>query len=139
MNPSFFANLSRILGGDLNVSDPSMDRSKNTNTGSLSTWALSNVATNYALVDIWRVHHPDLKQFTFFAARHQTYNTLELIISSHQLRLLNWYGQQKLSICPCLSIMQCFLVLLEMKMHFNTLLGITTAPILEYGHLMTFK
>lgn len=56
-----------------------------TSSGSPATLAISDLTTNYALVDIWRVHRLNRKQFTFFSARHPTYSRIDYILLSSKI------------------------------------------------------
>ena len=56
-----------IVGGDFNSTlNPQLDRKSQKETHVPSSNILQNLVTKHNLVDIWREHHPDQTQFTWF-------------------------------------------------------------------------
>lgn len=86
-DPAFFDQLTTILqdhldsavilGTDMNaVLLPEMDKS-GPSSGSSATTALNNLVANHSLIDVWRRHNPNLKQYTFFSHRHKTFSRID--------------------------------------------------------------
>lgn len=87
--PEFFHNLSQlllilggiqiILDGDFNqILDQNLDRSlPRCNTESRSAAAIRQLATDLGLKDIWRLMHPDGRDYSFFSSPHNLYTRID--------------------------------------------------------------
>uniref|UniRef100_A0A8C2C1Q9 exodeoxyribonuclease III n=1 Tax=Cyprinus carpio TaxID=7962 RepID=A0A8C2C1Q9_CYPCA len=96
-NPSFFISLEKslskfpdiplIIGGDFNsYLDPVMDRSSGGQSShSISSLAFKTFIFNLNLVDLWRFRNNNLKDFSFYSARHHTYSRIYYICVSPSL------------------------------------------------------
>ncbi|CAH2324676.1 Hypothetical predicted protein [Pelobates cultripes] len=71
-----FAEGTLILGGDFNITlDPSWDNSSGIShvpTQQLQT--IKSLLRSRRLVDCWRAHHPDLRNYTFYSHPHNSYS-----------------------------------------------------------------
>ncbi|KAM5151827.1 otoancorin [Mantella aurantiaca] len=79
-----------IIGGDWNcVLDPSRDSSGGKSSISLTKLQrLSRFLSRAGLVDVWRILHPNERDFTYFSPVHTTYNRLDrLYVSQHALTM----------------------------------------------------
>lgn len=96
-NPGFFrgvfhlipdlATTNLIVGGDFNcVLDTFLDRSSPSPTSpSDSTIVLNNLMKSLNLVDIWRIHNPTEKEFSFFSQVHNTFSRIDYFLIDSKL------------------------------------------------------
>lgn len=76
------------IGGDFNqVRDPALDKSKVANTKSVykSQVAIEVLEEELGLVDIWRVLHPQEREYTFYSNPHASYSRIDYFLISKQL------------------------------------------------------
>ena len=95
--PEFFHNLSQllldlgdvqiILGGDFNqILDQDLDRSQpRRNIESRSAVAIRQLASDLGLRDIWRLMHPDGRDYSFFSPPHNVYTRIDYFLISQSL------------------------------------------------------
>lgn len=71
-----------IAGGDFNcVLDTILDRSSSRPISpSDSTNVLNNLMNSLNLTDIWRIHNPTEKEYSFFSQVHNTYTRIEYFL-----------------------------------------------------------
>lgn len=84
---AFFGGPSVIIGGDFNVAlSPSADTS--TGKSSITTTSLSHIKSllhSHHLVDVWRIHHPTDRDFSYFSIAHNSYSRLDYFLISQSL------------------------------------------------------
>lgn len=82
-----FAEGAVILGGDMNfIMDPTLDSSKT--TSQLSYTALKRLKKSFYafhLVDVWRILHPNQRDYTFYSHPHDSYTRIDLIMMPQSL------------------------------------------------------
>lgn len=82
-----FAEGAVILGGDMNFTmDPVLDSSKK--TSQLSYAALKRLKKSFYafhLVDVWRILHPNHRDYTFYSHPHDSYTRIDLIMTPQSL------------------------------------------------------
>ncbi len=77
-----------ITGGDFNqVRDPALDKSKDTKVRLVhkSQLAIDVLEEELGLVDIWRILHPQDREYTFFSNPHSSYLRIDYVLISKQL------------------------------------------------------
>lgn len=80
-----FAEGTLVRGGDLNLT---MDPRKDSSTGSSalsqrSRNQIRDLLHSHRLVDIWRILHPQERDYTFFSAVHGSYSRIDLFLVPH--------------------------------------------------------
>ena len=97
-SPDFFADICNvmkqlgntycIIGGDFNqVRDPALDKSKGASTRLVhnSQIAIDVLEEELGLVDIWRILHPQDREYTFYSNQHASYSRIDYFLISKQL------------------------------------------------------
>lgn len=73
-----------FIGGDFNCYfglDSSVDRSSSKSPPTInSVQTLKNLIKSRNKVDIWRIQHPDKKEYSFYSQVHQSYNRIDYFI-----------------------------------------------------------
>lgn len=59
--------------------DPSKDESNRTTNLTSANIAFRNLMSDFALVDVWRAHNPQLRGFTFYSGRHQSFSRIDYL------------------------------------------------------------
>lgn len=78
-----------IIGGDMNaVCDLTLDRSTATFSyeQQQASSELNNIIDNLNLIDIWRIHNPDTRDYTCFSARQQSFSRIDYFLLSQSLK-----------------------------------------------------
>lgn len=70
-----------IIAGDFNMT-PDLDRM---GVGPSGVTPLALWADNYGFTDVWRMRHPDVRQYTCHSAAHASFSRIDLIYSSGTL------------------------------------------------------
>ena len=76
-----------IIGGDFNsVCDPILDRSSQPlpSDKNIST-ALREFQSELGITDIWRLVHPDVREYSFYSGAHNSYSRIDYIMMSSNL------------------------------------------------------
>lgn len=76
------------IGSDMNaVINANLDKSSSATAGSQdsASKALNSFIEDLNLVDVWRVHNPFDKDYTFFSSRHKTFSRIDYILISSGL------------------------------------------------------
>ena len=56
-----------VIGSDMNaILDQKLDKSSKSRSNVQTTKALQHLLSDFNLMDVWRLHHPTAKEFTFF-------------------------------------------------------------------------
>ena len=72
-----------VIGSDMNaILDPKLDKSSNSHSNPQTTKALKNLLSDFNLMDVWRLHNPTSKEYTFFSNRHKTFTRIDFIFMS---------------------------------------------------------
>lgn len=91
-DPTFFRNVFELLpedrssnifiGGDFNCYlDSSLDRSSSKSPPTInSVQTLNNLIKSRNMVDIWRIQHPNKKEYSFYSHVHQSYTRIDYFI-----------------------------------------------------------
>lgn len=76
-----------IIGGDMNfVMSEAKDRSTDPkNNRSTLCKAMEDLINNFDLVDVWRFHHVDTREYTFYSHRHKTSSRIDIFFVSEPL------------------------------------------------------
>lgn len=76
-----------IIGGDFNqVRDRIMDKTHHsTQTNTAGVVAMDVLSEELGLVDIWRLLHPNKKDFTFFSHPHSSYSSIDYFLLSRDM------------------------------------------------------
>uniref|UniRef100_A0A3P8SB43 exodeoxyribonuclease III n=1 Tax=Amphiprion percula TaxID=161767 RepID=A0A3P8SB43_AMPPE len=75
-----------LMGGDFNeVLDPILDRSTPTQHQTKACDALQDMCKSYGLVDIWRLHNPSKRDYTFYSSPHNSLSRIDVILVSNSL------------------------------------------------------
>lgn len=80
-------NVPLIIGGDFNlISDPLLDRISQSKFRPLKAFfSLKSFFNTAKMVDVWSLHNPTDKQFTFFSNPHNSYSRLDYFLISQSL------------------------------------------------------
>lgn len=76
------------VGSDMNaVIDCNLDKSSSAVSSSQdsASKALNLFISDLNLTDVWRVHNPSVKDYTFFSTRHKTFSRIDYILVSSSL------------------------------------------------------
>lgn len=92
-----------VLGVDLNlVLDPAVDTSsRRVNLSFLAVSTIEQKFHSLQVVDIWRVLHPEDRDYTHYSALHDTYSRIDYLCISHALLDSNsssWIGTKVWSV-----------------------------------------
>lgn len=95
-DPSFFGQLEKklldlgdhpiVLAGDFNeVMDTTLDRSSMSDRVSKAHTALIEMSKACGLVDVWRLHNPSGRDFTFYSSPHGSFSRIDFFLISQSL------------------------------------------------------
>ncbi len=90
-----------VIGSDFNaVRDHLVDRSNATegNDQRLATTALKKCSEEVAVIDLWHLHNPLAREFSFFSARHHSFSRIDFIFTSKGLFVKVYMNMTPLSI-----------------------------------------
>lgn len=77
-----------VIGADMNtVFDNTLDRSADvaTHIQITSSKALGNLAKDLNLVDLWRLHNPSSRDYTFYSPSHKSFSRIDYLLISSEL------------------------------------------------------
>ena len=76
-----------IIGGDFNsVCDPIVDRSSHPLPSDKNmSAALRNFQAELGITEVWRLVHPDAREYSFFSGAHNSYSRIDYIMMSSNL------------------------------------------------------
>lgn len=75
-----------LLGGDMNTTlDPSKDKSSRISALTSANTNFRSLTSDFALTDVWRLHNPDRREYTFYSGRHQSFSRIDYILASSPL------------------------------------------------------
>ena len=76
-----------IIGGDFNsVCDPKVDRSSHPLPSDKNiSAALRNFQAELGITDVWRLVHPDAREYSFYSGAHNSYSRIDYIMMSSNL------------------------------------------------------
>lgn len=77
-----------VIGADMNtVFDNTLDRSAAvaTHIQITSSKALGNLAKDLNLVDLWRLHNPSSRDYTFYSPSHKSFSRIDYLLISSEL------------------------------------------------------
>lgn len=67
-----------LLRGDMNTTlDPSKDKSSRTSALTPANTYFRTLTSDFALTDVWRLHNPDRREYTFYSVRHHSFSRID--------------------------------------------------------------
>lgn len=76
-----------VVVGDFNFPlDPQLDVSSHAGRKGRNKYKLiKKMLSQLQLLDVWRIQHPQLRDYTFYSSVHGTYSRLDYILVEHRI------------------------------------------------------